>query len=152
MNPKMKKLLSSQIVKYLFWGVATTVVSIAVYAILVKSYESINKVEIVPVFINGVFTTISSIVGIIFAFYTNRKYVFESKAVTKKEKRSEFISFTTARIATLVLDLVIVLLGSKFFPGAEIIVKIVSQIIVIVLNYILTKLVFNKNKNNTKKS
>jgi putative flippase GtrA len=147
MNQKIKNLLNSEIVKYIFWGIATTIVSVFVYTMFVESHKLTNRVSSVPAFVNGIFTTISSIVGIIFAFYTNRKFVFKSNAITRKEKITEFINFFGARVTTLVLDLVLVIVGSIYFPGHELVVKIISQILVIIANYVLTKLVFSSKEN-----
>ncbi len=149
MNEKIKNLLNREIVKYAFWGVATTIVSIFIYTILVESYKLTNDVAVTPSFINGFFTVVSSIVGIIFAFYTNRKFVFGSSVTTRKEKITEFISFFGTRVTTLILDLLIVIIGSIYFPGHELIVKIISQILVIVTNYVLTKIVFSSTNNKT---
>jgi putative flippase GtrA len=142
---KTNGLKSVATIKYIFWGVATTIVSILTYFSLLFTYKSVSNLEVVYTLINGIFTTISSIVGIVFAFYTNRRFVFESGAATKKEKALEFISFSGSRLATLILDLVFVIIGSIYFPGHEILIKTVSQIVIIILNYILTKLVFSIN-------
>ena len=87
---------------------------------------------------------ISWIAGVLFAYFTNRKYVFESKNTNKVK---EFISFVGARITTLLLDMVIMGIGVTILHGNDKIMKLISQVLVIVGNYILSKVfVFRKKE------
>lgn len=124
-------------INYLIFGGLTTVLSLAVYYIL--TFTILNPKNAIELQIANV---ISWVVGFLFAYFTNRKYVFESKTNNVK---GEFFKFFLSRIFTLILDMVIMFLFVTLLHFNNKIMKIVSQIIVIVGNYILSKfIVFNK--------
>lgn len=96
---------------------------------------------------------IAWIVGVAFAYITNRLWVFESKTSEFKEILRELGQFIVARLATGVIDEIIVVAGAQVLMGSDyevignLIVKIGSNILVIVLNYAFSKLlVFRKDK------
>jgi putative flippase GtrA len=94
---------------------------------------------------------ISWICGVTFAYFTNRKYVFESKNANRFKEATSFVS---ARIVTLLLDMLLMGVGVSILHFNDKIMKIVSQILVIVLNYVFSKLfVFrgDKDEKNDKK-
>lgn len=92
---------------------------------------------------------ISWIISVLFMYLTNKIFVFKSKKNNLFELIKEFISFVLARVFTLVVETGILFFGSNILKINDIIVKIIAQIIIIILNYILSKmLVFKKNKNN----
>ena len=87
--------------------------------------------------------------GVTFAYVTNRRYVFNSK---NKNKVKEISSFVSARIITLLLDMAIMGIGVSILHLNHSIIKIISQIVVIVLNYVFSKLfVFKEDKKSTNK-
>ena len=82
------------------------------------------------------------IISVAFAYITNRKFVFES---TNKNKLGEATKFVTSRIATLLIDMFIMFLGVTLLKLNDGIIKIISQVIVIVANYVFSKIfVFKK--------
>ena len=87
---KIKELIkkNKEIISYLIFGVATTVVSIISYFIFAKIFN-IN-----PIISN----VLSWLISVLFAYVTNRKYVFESKKTDKKEIIKEIISFFGCRL------------------------------------------------------
>lgn len=130
-----------EIINYLIFGVLTTIVNIGTkYALLFTIFDAKNAVEL------QLAITISWILAVLFAYITNRKFVFESK---NKNKIKELISFFSARIATLLLEMFIMWffitllkLNSDIYV---IIFTILTQILVVVGNYILSKIfVFKK--------
>lgn len=130
---------NKEIILYLIFGVLTTLVSLVVYYGLV--YTVLNPNNALQLQIANI---ISWICSVIFAYITNRLFVFESK---NKNKVKEATSFVTSRIVTLVMDMLIMLLGVTLLHLNDKIMKLLSQVIVIVGNYILSKLfVFKKNK------
>ena len=130
-----------EIVNYLIFGVLTTVVSLVTYYICV--YTVLDPEQAVQLQIANV---ISWILGVTFAYVTNRKFVFESN---EKNKIKEASKFVTSRIATLLMDMAIMYVGVTALKFNDKIMKLVSQVVVIVMNYILSKiLVFKKEKNN----
>lgn len=129
-----------EIINYLIFGVLTTVISLIVYYGL--TFTIINQDDALMLQVANV---ISWIAGVLFAYFTNRKYVFESKNTNKIK---EFTSFVGARVTTLLLDMVIMGLGVTILHGNDKIMKLISQILVIVGNYVLSKVfVFRKKEN-----
>lgn len=129
-----------EIINYLIFGVLTTVTSLIVYYGL--TFTIINPDDALMLQVANV---ISWIAGVLFAYFTNRKYVFESKNTNKIK---EFTSFVGARVTTLLLDMAIMGLGVTILHGNDKIMKLISQILVIVGNYVLSKVfVFRKKEN-----
>ncbi len=129
---------NKEIINYLIFGVLTTVVSFVVYFIFAKVFK-IDEV---------ISNVISWFFSVLFAFVTNKLYVFESKETGKKTLLKEIISFYLARLFTgVVCDLGVFALMVKTFKINDVLSKLVTQVIVIVLNYVLSKLiVFKQNK------
>ena len=130
-----------EIINYLIFGVLTTLVNlITKYILLFTILDPTNGFQLQIAII------ISWIVAVIFAYFTNRKFVFESK---NQNKLKEFISFVVARIATLLLEMFIMWffvtllkLNSDLYV---IIFTLVAQVAVVIGNYIFSKLfVFKK--------
>lgn len=126
-----------EVIMYLIFGVLTTVVSLATYYLLV--YTILNPDNALQLQIANI---ISWIAGVIFAYITNRSVVFQSK---NQNKIKEAGSFVLARVVTLLMDMLIMFVGVTLLKGNDKILKLVSQVIVIVSNYIFSKLfVFKK--------
>ena len=87
---------------------------------------------------------ISWIVSVLFAYVTNRLFVFKSK---QKIVKKEAISFIGSRVLTLLLDMLTMYVLVSILHINDKIGKIIAQFIVIVGNYVISKLfVFKKNK------
>lgn len=132
-----------EIYNYLIIGVLTTLVNIICKLILQNSIlDPRNPREL------QICVIISWIIAVIFAYITNRKIVFKSKS---SKVLKEFISFIEARIVTLLIEMIFMWffvtflkLNTKYWV---LIFNITSQFLVIVLNYILSKIfVFKKSK------
>lgn len=124
------------LINYGIFGVLTTIINIVVYAACFKIFH----------FSNSVSNIIAWIQAVLFAFITNKWYVFESKTFSKQILTSEFTRFIEARLATGFFDLVVMYVGVDLMNISAITLKIISNVIVIILNYILSKLVvFKKN-------
>lgn len=130
-----------EIINYLIFGVLTTLVNlITKYILLFTILNPTNGFQLQIAII------ISWIAGVLFAYFTNRKFVFESK---NENKLKEFISFVVARIATLLLEMFIMWffvtllkLNSALYV---VIFTLVAQVAVVIGNYIFSKLfVFKK--------
>ena len=127
-----------EIINYLIIGALTTLVSLLIYYGLTLTILNPNvalELQIANV--------ISWIIAVTFAYFTNRKYVFESKNNT----RSEIIKFFLSRITTLIIDMVLMFVFVSWLNLDDRIMKIVVQVIVIILNYVLSKLFVFKNSN-----
>ena len=142
----IKKLVNKETILYLVFGVLVTLLNIILFYIFVTRMK-------MSTFYGNMLDTI---LCILFQYFTNRIWVFESKN-KGKEAVKEFIQFILARGVTAVIDQIFVVVGLDFFVVKYISysqqgifsvgIKILSNIIVIVLNYIFSKLfVFNKKK------
>ena len=125
-------------INYIIFGVLTTVVSLAVYYISVFIF--LNPENAIQLQIANI---LSWIAGVAFAYFTNRKYVFES---TEKNKLKEAGKFVLARVATLIMDMIVMWLGVTVLLLNDKIIKLISQIVIIISNYIFSKLFVFKNK------
>ena len=144
----MKKIIElykkyEEIINYLIIGVLTTFVNLAVkYALLFTVLNASDATQL------QIAVVISWVVACIFAYITNRKIVFKSKS---KKILKEFTAFVSARLFTLFLEMLIMFvfvtlltLNSNLWV---VIWSLVAQIVVIVVNYVLSKLViFKKEK------
>ena len=136
-----------EVINYLIFGVLTTIVSLVVkYLLLFTIFDASNALEL------QVAVIISWIAACLFAYITNRIWVFESKS---KEIVKEMITFFVARLSTLGLEMLIMFifvtalgLNSDIWV---IVWTLVSQVLVIVGNYILSKLIVFKNKKKEEK-
>ncbi len=127
-----------EIINYLIVGVLTTVVTLAIYYISVNTF--LNPEDSIQLQIANI---ISWIAGVIFAYFTNRKYVFESKEENKLKEASKFV---VSRIATLLMDMIIMWLGVTILHRNDKIMKLISQVVVIVANYLFSKIFVFKKK------
>lgn len=139
-------------IDYLFWGGMAFVLYMLLFWVFVdrlKWNESFS-------------TLIDNIIVIIFAFFTNKLFVFRSKAGSIAGFVREFVSFGLARVFTMVLSVVLTWVGCDLmgynaesyhipFINDALIVQFIIQVIVIVTNYIFSKLiVFRKPKEKKK--
>ena len=142
----MKKLMdlykkNREIIDYLFWGGVAFFLSMFLFW-LFASYLGWNEV-----FANNV----DWIICVLFTFVTNKLFVFRSRTYDPKGLGKEFVSFVAARLFTLILEDLIIWLGCSklgFNQGlGQMVVKLTAQFVVIVTNYIFSKLiVFRKKK------
>ena len=88
---------------------------------------------------------IAWVLAVLFAFITNKLFVFKSKSMDFKTLFTEGVSFFACRFLTGVLDVLIMYFAVDVFFQNSTMWKIISNIIVIILNYIVSKVfVFNK--------
>lgn len=121
-----------ELINYLFIGGCTTIISILSYALFAK----VCSFDLV------VANVLSWIISVLFAYFTNRVIVFNSK---NKNYFKEFISFTGSRVITLVLDTLLMILFVRSLNMNDMIAKVIVQIVVIIGNYLISKLlVFKK--------
>ena len=91
-------------------------------------------------------TVIAWIVAVIFAYVTNKLWVFESKSCEKQVLAKEILAFFVCRILTGVLDIVIMAVFVDILHFNDMVTKIVSNVVVIILNYIASKFfIFKRN-------
>lgn len=128
-----------EIINYLFIGGCTTLISLLVYYLCVFTVFDPDK----PLLLQCA-NILSWIIAVAFAYIANRKVVFKSK---NKNVKGEVSKFLGARIVTLLIDMLFMWLTVSVLHLNDKIMKIVSNVIIIILNYIFSKLfVFVKEK------
>lgn len=152
-----------EIIMYLFFGVLTTLVSITAYAVFRAVFPN---AESVPLWLRWIFTLtsrfeiesstvlpniLSWILASTFAFITNRIFVFKSDSKSLSKILLEALKFYTSRISTLIVDILLMflLVDLTGFHASlyEIFAKLFTNVVVIILNYIFSKIfVFKKDK------
>ena len=130
-----------RIINYMFFGTLTAIVNLVVkYLLLFTIFDAQNSFELQATIV------ISWIAAVTFAYVTNRRYVFESE---NENKLKEFISFVLARLSTLFMEMIIMWFFVTFLKlnsdSWVIVFTLISQAVVIIGNYIFSKLfVFKK--------
>ena len=124
------------LIPYGIFGVLTTAVNVAVYALCARIFGLSTVVS----------TVIAWVAAVLFAYITNRKWVFHSTATGMAAILKEIASFFICRLLTGILDVGIMKLFVDILGFNDVIVKIASNIIVIILNYVASKLVIFKKK------
>ena len=131
-NDFLKK--HKEILCYLFFGAVTTAVSIISFAVF--EYLKIDAL---------VANIFSWILSVFVAFITNSLWVFEGDLKTEFIKKA--LKFYAARLFTLLVEEVLLFIFIKLLHFDALFVKCLAQIIVVVLNYVISKLyVFSTNK------
>lgn len=128
-----------EIINYLIFGVLTTIVNFVVYFIFARV---IGLEEILS-------NTIAWILSVLFAYITNKIYVFDSKNTSVIQIIKEVTSFVGCRILSGVIDVVLFAFLVKTLNMNDLIVKFINQVIVTVMNYVFSKLIiFKKDDTN----
>lgn len=125
-----------EIILYAFFGGMTTVVdwgvSFGLYALALNVHAS---------------NVIAWCAAVLFAFFTNRTLVFQSKARGIRAVSGELIIFAGGRVVTLLLQEALVLVLFDILGWNKYAVKVIAAIVVVVLNYFISKIfVFRKKK------
>ena len=126
-NPFYKKRKS--ILLYIFFGGLTTVVSIGTFALC-------NSVLSITELISNVFSWIAAVT---FAYVTNKIWVFHSKA-TGKGIIKEALAFYGGRLTTLFIEELLLLVFVTLLHFNGLIIKTAAQFVVLVLNYLISKI------------
>lgn len=124
-----------EVILYLFFGALTFLVSVLSFALF---HLAIGM--------NELLANIGSwIAAVLFAFFTNRSWVFSAPAETVSEFLRQAVSFLGGRVATLFVEEAILCIFITMLRFSSMPVKIAAQIVVIVINYMLSKfIVFRK--------
>ena len=143
MKIRIQKFLNNEILAYLFFGLATTLVSILSRLVIYQ----LSHQELLA-------TALANSIGILFAFITNDTIVFKQ---ARKNRLIRLVKFSLARLSTFLLDLLFTFLFVTQFPHIigrfvnedidkiNTIETIIAQILIIIINYILSKVyIFRK--------
>ena len=129
---------TKELLWYIFFGICTTLINII-------SFYLLDKIGI-NVYLNNF---IALIISVLFAFITNKLYVFRSKSMKKNIFIKEIISFFFFRILSLGIDMIGMYICISLINLNKLLSKIIINIIVIISNYIFSKMfIFKKKLNN----
>lgn len=130
-------LVNYEMISYIFFGVGTSVLDLVIFSAL--NFAGMDSL---------IANLISSVCAIIFAYVTNKMWVFESKTNGFNETVLEFLRFAYARAATLVMSEIIILISQLMYGNDKVanqIAKIIAMVLTVIFNYIFSKLfIFNR--------
>lgn len=125
-----------EIISYLFFGVLTTAVDFVSYYILTR-FLHLDE---------GFSNVLAQFLAIVFAYVTNKLFVFEDKSNGFKSLVIQFGKFFSLRLVTLVLNSILFIVMIDKMGINDIITKAIVSVIVIILNYVFSKLIVFKSK------
>lgn len=137
----MKKILEllkkyRSFILYAVFGVFTTVVNLVVYHLCYYEADMSNL-------LSNVFAWVMAVT---FAYLTNKSWVFESKSWSWSVLRVEVPAFVSCRLATGIMDLAIMYISVDILGWHAMLMKFLSNVLVILLNYVFSKLVIFKKR------
>lgn len=136
MRKLLKKLINKETITYVIFGGLTTVVNYAIYYLFYK-FTAIDPI---------IYNIIAWVAAVIFAFITNKLFVFESKSFAPKLLFQEFMSFIGARLLSLLFETGFLALTVKVFHMNELLAKIIAAVFVVIFNYFASKFFIFKKK------
>lgn len=119
---------------YLFFGVLTTLVNSVTYYLFFDLFNVANVTS----------TVVAQFFAIIFAYVTNKLWVFNSKSWQLKTISFEIFSFFGCRLASAAFDVIFMWVSVDILSLWPILMKVVANVIVVVLNYFASKLLIFK--------
>ena len=137
-----KTFFKQELILYAIFGVLTTLINIGSFYIM-TSYLNIN---------DNLANNIAIIIAVLFAYVTNKDLVFHSQAKGFGEKFIEFCKFILGRLITMFIESVGGSLLFKYAPIPPIISKCIITVVVIILNFIISKFFTFKNSNKKEKN
>lgn len=123
-----------ELVVYGIFGVLTTIVSFGSFYILRKIFVNVNE---------SILNAVSIVLAILFAYVTNRKFVFKSN---EKNIFVEFAKFVGSRIASALFEIVSFWILNELLKMEGMLAKAIVSVFVIIINYVLSKIFVFKSK------
>ena len=132
------------VILYILFGGLTTVVDWSISFLLYYLWG--DAIEATPILLHGA-NVIAWVAAVAFAYITNRIWVFESKRRGLLPILGEIVAFAGGRVLTLLLQEAIMAVFCTWLGLNEYLFKIIAAVLVVILNYFLSKLVvFRKTK------
>lgn len=125
-----------ELVSYVFWGVMTTIVNYAVYFLLVEGLQIY--------YLAG--NIIAWAVSVLFAYFVNKLYVFQSRDWAWRVALRELWQMVASRLFSLALEMGILWLFVDVLLCPHGAVKLAANVVVVVVNYVLSKFIIFKKK------
>lgn len=124
-------------IMYLIFGALTTVVCLGLKFILDRFFNIVGGLSVI----------IAEPLAMVFAYVTNKIWVFESKCNNIQELIKEMTSFFSARIFTIILSWLISFLFVDKLGFNNMLIQVIAAVVVVILNYVFSKLIiFKGNK------
>lgn len=146
MKKLLNKILNRETILYLIFGVMTTLINFIVFELCNRAFgEGLVLVS----------ETIAFIVAVLFAFFTNKPFVFRSKDWSLKTLSRELPTFFGGRILSFLIEAGLVLVARDLFHAGRFellgisgltIAKIPISVIVVIINYVFSKLLVFRKK------
>jgi len=127
---------NKEVLLYLIFGVLTTIINIVTYNI----FKNLLNIDYM------LSTIIAWCFAVIFAYVTNRIYVFNSKNNNKTDIVKEIMLFISVRLSSLVIDIAIMYIGVTILTINDMLIKVFANVVIIIINYIVSKKIVFKNK------
>lgn len=124
------------VILYLFWGVMATILNIVLYEVFV-TYMKMHYV---------LGNALDWVLCVMFAYFTNRTFVFKSQVKDGAGVLREMGKFFSCRLLSGGIDMGIMIIAVSYLKIDDSIAKIVTQFVVVVTNYVFSKLFIFKNK------
>ena len=131
----IKKFCTREFILYILFGILTTIVNIGSFYIM-TNYIHLEE---------NLSNVISTIIAVLLAYFTNRKLVFNSQAISFNEKLNEFSKFILGRVTTMIIEFIGFSLLFDILHIQELISKTIITIFVIILNFFISKFFAFKN-------
>ena len=132
---------NTELVSYLFAGVATTLVNYVVYYIATRPFGFLFPEAMLTM----IGTVIAWVIAVVFGYVVNKVFVFHTHCSSHAELVREFISFVTMRLVSFGMELVLMFVTVDLLHMNDLAMKLVINILVIIANYVFSKLfIFKK--------
>ena len=138
---------NGEAIRYIIIGVCTTLVNFVLFTLFNYLFALLEVEKETSVTVSNL---LSVILSILFAYITNKKFVFRSHCDSRRDMFFEFVKFVGARAITMLVEVGGVFVMFNLIGINEMISKLVTQVIVIIGNYFISKLLVFKN-NSTRK-
>ncbi|WP_251551943.1 GtrA family protein [Neobacillus muris] len=129
-----------EMISYIIFGVLTTLVNIVCYAVLAKFFNIDYKIA----------TSIAWLISVIFAFVTNKIFVFNSKDMGFKVLVKELLSFLFFRLLSYGIDLGMMIVLVEWIAMDDMLAKILANIVVVIINFFASKFLIFKSVQQSK--
>ncbi len=129
-----KEIVNKETLAYMFWGGLTAFLTVVLYFVFVNTVFGVVMSN-----------TLSNLIGIAAAYYTQKKYVFDTKEKTPEESREELIKFFAGRIFTFIFETLLLVVLVAHLGFDKNISKIFTSFLTVIINYFVAKIaVFNE--------
>jgi len=131
----LEKALVREVIVYGCFGVLTTIVGFGSYALFLHAGFGVALAN-----------TLSHLLAILFAYITNKIWVFQARDFTLRQMGKEFLKFLSSRLLALVIDTALLIVLVDFLHYDPILSKAATTVIVVVLNYFMSKMIVFRKK------